>query len=218
MRRGFALALVDRRNAQYHSAWSDSLTDDFKLWRAHDKTAENIGIRLDMDPSILTFGVPDPARHAYGTDWHDDVPAATHEGGELTPLARLRSAGQAVLFQVQQRRSWEHVGARSRNLRSYASIGLAAALDSLCWREDAPAWLSSSQQRELGRLRIVLAPRDLAFCRARADLAMRKTVVVHAQSYCHGCRHCPIINTRYDCVDCESRTSNSLPALGCDFL
>lgn len=181
------------------------MDDAFKLWRAHENSAESMGIELESaDATLLRFSPPRPVVMAYGNGWHDEIKA--HEStAALGPLARFRTAAQSILCQIQQSRSWDHQAARSRNMRSYAAIGILAALDDMSWGEDEPSFLSPQEQRELQRLRIVLAPRDLAFCRARADLALRHSRVVHAQSSCAGCHRCPIVGLRYDCLDCEIR-------------
>lgn len=181
------------------------MDDAFKLWRAHENSAESMGIELESaDATLLRFSPPRPVVMAYGNGWHDEIKA--HEStAALGPLARFRTAAQSILCQIQQSRSWDHQAARSRIMRSYAAIGILAALDDMSWGEDEPSFLSPQEQRELQRLRIVLAPRDLAFCRARADLALRHSRVVHAQSSCAGCHRCPIVGPRFDCLDCENR-------------
>ncbi|KZW02456.1 hypothetical protein EXIGLDRAFT_744612 [Exidia glandulosa HHB12029] len=90
---------------------------------------------------------------------------------------------------------------RKQLMDQYMALGIAAALDDLT--REGPPYLSPEQSSALQEVLKSIDPNDLSFCRAYADMQMRRTVVVHNNS-CDGCHRSPLTGNRYDCLDCAN--------------
>jgi len=143
--------------------------------------------------SDTRFGSPDPLKFAYGPEWHDEETKDGTNLSELSPIQRFQHVANHVLKKVQQTRRWDFLRARRAAIKEYETIAVAAALDSLAWMTDGPRYLSEADQKTLDRLLLVLSPRDLAYCRAKGELEMRKSYAFHI-----ACVH-PVL------VECSSR-------------
>jgi len=169
--------------------------------------------------SDTRFGSPDPLKFAYGPEWHDEETKDGTNLSELSPIQRFQHVANHVLKKVRQTRRWDFLKTRRAAIKEYETIAVAAALDSLVGMSDGPRYLSEDGQKTLDRLVLVLSPRDLAYCRAKGEIEMRKAYAVYTgfvclanhdlilvlklcRYYCDGCHRSPMTNDRYDCLDC----------------
>ena len=157
------------------------MPDEYEYWRTHWGTVDEYGIALDTltNESDTHFGSPDPLKLAYGPEWHDEETTDGSDLSELSPIQKFQHVANHVLKKVQQTRRWDFLRARRAAIKEYETIAVAAALDSYKWTKDGPRYLSEAGQKTLNRLVLVLSPRDLAYCRAKGEIEMRKGYAVH---------------------------------------
>jgi len=163
------------------------MPDEYEYWSEHRNTIDEWGIDLGTltDESDTHFGSPDPIKIAYGAEWQDELETTDAiDPSELSLIQRFQRAANQVLRKVQQTRRWDHFEARRAAIKEYETIAVAAALDSLVGPGDGRQYLSEDDQKKLDRLVVVLSPRDLAYCRAKGEIEMRKSFAVYV-----GCAH-----------------------------
>jgi len=166
------------------------MPDELEYWDSHQDVMDEASraiLKTLADESDTRFGSLDPIKIAYGPDWYMYGGLAYYQEqgmcmtnpSKLSPIQRFQRAANHVLKKVQQTRRWEFLRARRAAIKEYETIAVAAGLDSLAWMTDGPRYLSEADQKTLDRLVLVLAPRDLAYCRAKGEIEMNKTYTVH---------------------------------------
>ncbi|KZV82034.1 hypothetical protein EXIGLDRAFT_844101 [Exidia glandulosa HHB12029] len=174
-----------------------------QLWGESPRVLDDSSLQTTaFSPGILHYRSPDPIALAYGSEWPQEMQGPSNAIGLR---ARFQAVVQSLLAQRRKEKSWDYLALRIRHMRRYAELGKYGALETLR-PMNSPSFLSTSQAEEFQRLDMVLVPRDLAYCRARADVELRNTEVVHMQISCQGCRRSPIVGVRYDCLDCGEDT------------
>lgn len=121
-------------------------------------------------PTQLRLREPDPRVLAYGT-------APALDTSDLRGIVRFRAVNQAVIAEIDSR-SWSSLTDRGQHILTFTKLGVFDALERLSWT-DTKFIPSEAERAELTALTNSLDPRDLVFCRERADLALRETVRVH---------------------------------------
>lgn len=150
----------------------------------------------DINVLSLRFPCPDPAQQAYGVPGRVVGPSTR----SLGPRARFQSAVTLVVDQVRRSR-WSYLALRRSQMRQYLLLAPRAILQSFS-SPDGPPYLIWPQTTILQQLRDYLSPQDLAYCDAVSDLGLRKSTAIHKGVRCNGCLGMPVINNRYDCLEC----------------